>query len=111
MIELVPVTFAVARAVLTDENVEVALAGLTHVPDWPHADTYDALRPLAEHPSDTGDGTFLIVLNGSVVGDCGWFGPPDELGQAEIGYGLARSARGRGVATAAVALLVDWVAA
>lgn len=109
MIELVPVTLAVARAVLTHD--EAALAGLTHVPDWPHADTCDALRPLAEHPADTGDGTFLIVLDGSVVGDCGWFGPPDELGQVEIGYGLARSARGRGVATAALALLLDWVAA
>jgi RimJ/RimL family protein N-acetyltransferase len=50
------------------------------------------------------------VADGVVVGDCGWFGPPDEDGEVEIGYGLARSVRGRGLGTEAVALLLDWLA-
>jgi ribosomal-protein-alanine N-acetyltransferase len=80
------------------------------VPGWPHADTADALRPHAEH-GDGGDahGTFLVEVDGLVVGDCGWFGPPDDSGVAEIGYGLAPSVRARGLGTEAVALLCDWV--
>jgi RimJ/RimL family protein N-acetyltransferase len=104
VIELVPCTVDVARAVLA--GVEPAVP---HVADWPHADTLDALRPLAEHPEESGPGTFLVLLDGVVVGDAGWFGPPDEHGEVEIGYGLAASARGRGVGTEAVQLLLAWV--
>ncbi len=127
MIALVPVTVAVAQAVLRYDGtagIERALGGLSRVADWPHDDTYDALRGLAEHPDDTGPGTFLVVLEegagtgGTVIGDCGWFGPPSEQahgtpnepdGQVEIGYGLAPSARGAGHGRAAVVLLLDWV--
>lgn len=104
MIALVPATHAVALAVVTHSVVPVR-----HARDWPHDDTADALRPLAEHPADTGEGTFLITERGLVVGDCGWFGPPVE-GIVDLGYGLAPSARGRGVATEAVQLLLAWVA-
>ena len=45
--------------------------------------------------------------DGVVIGDCGWFGPPTE-GEIEIGYGLAVSARGQGLGTQAVALLLTW---
>lgn len=105
MIELVPVTPAVARAVVDGAD----LGDLPRVADWPHADTADALRPLAEHPDDTGPGTFLVLHQGLVVGDCGWFGPPDDAGEVEIGYGLAPSARGQGLGTAAVQALLAWV--
>ncbi len=105
MIELLPCTVAVARAVLEGTD----LGEIRHAPDWPHPDTADALRPLAEHPEHTGPGTFLVLLEGVVVGDCGWFGPPGDDGEVEIGYGLARSVRGQGVGTAAVRALLEWV--
>ena len=104
MIALVPATREVAAAVVTGSVVPVQ-----HAPDWPHADTADALRPLAEHPDDTGPGTFLVLEDGVVVGDCGWFGPPTE-GLVDIGYGVAPSVRGRGVGRSAVRLLLSWVA-
>jgi RimJ/RimL family protein N-acetyltransferase len=103
VIELVPVTLEVARAAVAGDAVPVP-----HAPDWPHEDTADALRPLAEHPEHTGEGTFLVLADGVVVGDCGWFGPPQD-GVVDIGYGLARSARGRGIGGAAVTLLLAWV--
>lgn len=106
MIRLVPVTAELARAVTAHEG----LGDLRHAPDWPHADTYDALRPLAEHARHVGPGTFLVAVDGVVVGDCGWFGPPDGSGEVEIGYGLAPSARGQGLGSAAVRLLLGWVA-
>ena len=110
MITLVPVTRAVACAVIAWDGIDAALSPLGRATDWPHEDTPDALRPLAEHPEHSVEGTFLVVRDGIVIGDCGWFGPADEDGESEIGYGLAPSARGAGHATAAVALLLGWVA-
>ena len=104
MIELRPVTHELARAVVDGGP----LGDLPHAPDWPHADTFDAFRALAEHPEHTGPGTFLVVVDGEVVGDCGWFGPPDASGEVEIGYGLAPSVRRRGVGTETVRALVAW---
>ncbi len=111
MIRLRPVAPELARAVLEGADLVPHLGDLEHAYDWPHADTFDALRPLAEHPEHCGPGTFLVVQDGVVVGDCGWFGPPDDLGEVDIGYGLAPSVRGRGLGTEAVGLLLDWVRA
>jgi RimJ/RimL family protein N-acetyltransferase len=47
---------------------------------------------------------FWIVVDGLVVGGCGFKGPPQD-GLVEIGYGVAASWRGRGVASAAVGAL------
>ena len=100
--ELVPVPFEVAVAVTSGRPVQ-----LPHAPDWPHADTADALRPVAEHGQ--GPGTFLVVEDGAVVGECGRLRGPDDQGDAEIGYGLAPSARGRGLGTAVVSALAAWL--
>lgn len=103
MIHLVPLAPELARAVVAGD-----LSGVDAAPGWPHADTLDALRPLAE---SGGYGTFLVVetRTGRVIGDCGWYGPPREDGEVEIGYGLAAPSRGRGSGTQAVGLLVRWV--
>ena len=108
-VRLVPVPQPVAAAVVHGRNLDATLHPLSRAPDWPHADTIDALRPLATSPVAM-PGTFLVVADDVVVGDCGWFGLPDDLGEVEIGYGLAASARGRGIGSAAVALLCAWVA-
>lgn len=77
------------------------LANLVAGRGWPHADTADALRL---------PGAMLVVVDGEVVGDCGWYGPPGDTGEVEIGYGLSPAYRGRGLGTAMVAALVAWVA-
>lgn len=55
---------------------------------------------------------FLIVARpeGAVLGGCTFKGPPSN-GAVEIAYGVARSARGRGIATAAVGQLLQRAAA
>ena len=109
---LLPVPLAVAVAVATGRGLDEAVLtlGLTAAPGWPHADTADALRPLTEPDApDPAHGTFLITVDDVLVGECGWLGGPDEAGDAEIGYGLAASVRGRGLGTEAVALLAAWV--
>ncbi len=110
-VALLPVPFAVAVAVAAHEPVDVALTavGLRAGDGWPHADTADALRPLAEHGAPGDGGTWLVVVDREVVGDCGWFGPPDDAGVVEVGYGLAPAARGLGLGTEAVAVLTAWV--
>lgn len=103
MICLLAATSAAARAVVHGEG---ALPE-PRAHDWPHADSADVLRPLADHPAHTGPGTFLILEAGSIVGECSWGGPPCD-GEVLVSYGLAPSVRGRGVGTTAVAQLLVW---
>ncbi len=53
---------------------------------------------------------FAVVeqQSGSVIGTAGFKGPPDENGVVEIAYGVVPSKQGRGVATAAAGLLVEY---
>ena len=87
------------------------LSGVDPAPGWPHEDTLDAVRMDAEHATLDTETGFLAVLRdtGQVVGDAGWKGGPDADGTAEIGYGLAQPARGRGLGTELVGLVTRWV--
>jgi [ribosomal protein S5]-alanine N-acetyltransferase len=97
-----------ARAIVAGD-----LSVVDAAPGWPHDDTLDALRLDAEHAASDEETGFLVRLveTGQVVGDAGWKGGPDAAGRAEIGYGLARPYRGRGLGTELVGLLTSWVAA
>lgn len=108
---LLPVPRAVARGVVDGAGLQDALdaLGVTAATGWPHADTRDAMQSLTEDGPDPAHGSFLVVVDGAVIGDCGWLGGPDGDGDAEIGYGLAGSARGRGLGREAVATLASWV--
>lgn len=107
-VRLVPASRDLARAIVEGCGIEAALAPLVAGPGWPHADTADAVRPLAEHGGD--HGCWLVVTGGSeVIGDVGWFGPPDADGDCEIGYGVAAPSRRLGLGREAVALLLTWV--
>lgn len=105
---LVPVPHEVAVDVAAGRVPDLVPHGLSAARGWPHADTPDALRPMAEHGAPGDLGTWLIVRDGEVVGDCGWFGTPDAEGVVEIGYGLAGPSRRQGLGTEAVAVLAAW---
>ena len=93
----------------------------------------DLERPVSWHPQFPAEGTlsgarmllgayealgvdpegspwwfFTVVVDGEVVGDAGFHGPPPADGPAEveIGYQIAPAVRGQGVATRACALLL-----
>jgi RimJ/RimL family protein N-acetyltransferase len=110
---LVPVPQVVARAVVrgTPLDAELAALGLRAAPGYPHDDSPDALRPLAEHGQAGNDGGWLITVDGEVAGDCGWQGGPDADGEVRIGYGLAVPSRRQGIGTEAVAVLCAWTEA
>ena len=92
------------------DRVDAVLAGdlypFTAGPGWPRDDTEAALSFRAVRGM-----TWLITVDGVVVGELGTKGPPDAAGAVEIGYGLAGPSRGRGVGTRAASLLVRWLLA
>jgi len=107
-VQLVPLDLDVARAVLQGSPADALTAlNLRCGRGWPHADTADAMRPVVAQRDTVG--SFLVVVADEVIGECGWRGRPDGVGEVEIGYGLAPSARGRGHGTAAVRALMAWV--
>ena len=103
LVELRPVTEALASAVKAGE-VQSDWA-----PDFPREDDLVALamHGLDGTPSQVW-GSRLIIRRAdrAVVGTLGFYGPPDERGGVEIGYGLVASARGAGLITDALRLAV-----
>jgi RimJ/RimL family protein N-acetyltransferase len=100
---LVPLTAEVAEAVVRGD-----LSSLCAGEGWPHADTVDGLQMALRHGHEPG---WLVTLDGVAIGDCGTFGPPDECGRVEIGYGLSAAFRGRGYGAELVAGLAHRLAA
>lgn len=79
-------------------------------PEYPLADELDLLRSLASTATPP-DPVFTLYLirrtgDGLAIGGMGFFGPPDETGAVEIGYGLVPEARNAGLATEAVRALL-----
>jgi RimJ/RimL family protein N-acetyltransferase len=50
----------------------------------------------------------MLKKSGEIVGHCGFHGPPDVIGRAEIGYTVFTPFRGQGFAKEAANALVQW---
>ena len=98
---LVPVTPDLARAVIRRRISDIRVG-----PGWPHADTADAMAMALR--ANAGP-SWVITLDGVVIGDCGEVSWPDEDGVVEIGYGLAQPFRGNGYATEAAEGMCRWL--
>jgi len=62
------------------------------------------LRRVAEDlRTHHGPGSWLVVVDGTVAGLCGYKHGPSADGAVEIGYGIVAARRGQGLATRAVA--------
>jgi RimJ/RimL family protein N-acetyltransferase len=84
------------------------------VEDYPTPGDLEVAGHLASgvfgYPSPADPWGPWVVLDdatGMTVGGCGFHGPPDDAGAVEIGYAIAASVQGRGLATQAVGLLID----
>lgn len=114
-IVLLPLDADIVRARLhhDDFSLDKAMLGqartLHFCPEFP-GDAIDLYPRFLEAAGDSGtiEGTFVVVdpRDGEVVGQLGTLGPPTGT-EVEIGYGVNASAQGRGVATAAVGVLVE----
>lgn len=110
-LELRPLPSAAAGALPDDRETAARLLGVVLPPEWPQADLLDVLplQAAAAHAEER-FGVWVIIERGSktVIGDIGFIGPPGEDGTVEIGYSVIPDRRGRGYATEAARVLVDW---
>ena len=82
-------------------------------PEYPLAETLEGLTWLYAAWQEMGGldpespwWTYQLVVDGQVVGDIGFHGPPDDRKQLTIGYQVVPAAQRRGIATAACGQLV-----
>ena len=111
-ITLVPVTVAALDAELGGSREQLADVLGVQITEWPpeggewDRDAVEFFRRQVDDGGfDSSWGPSYIVGDGSLVGSAGFFGPPDAAGEVEIGYSVCRTARRRGIATAAVSQL------
>lgn len=117
-VHVVPLDEAVFRA-LADGDLDAA-RGLTDVPLSGYLVELSPRRTWAMRaeqvslglaPADWVTGVVVDATTGQAVGLAGFHGPPDPDGLVEIGYSVDPAWRGRGVATAALRVLLDRAAA
>ena len=110
-IELRPLPALAAAALPEDREEASRTLGATLATAWPQADLLDVLRlQAAASPETECFGVWVMIErgSGSVVGDIGFIGPPDDAGSIEIGYSVIPDRRRRGYATEAAVAIVEW---
>jgi len=82
--------------------------------EFPNAGDLDGFLPIqlkrmeAEPERREWMARLMVSESEGAVGHCGFHGPPDTIGRAEIGYTVFSEFRGRGFAKEAAPGLVDW---
>lgn len=109
-VSLLPFTVQVPN--LRDRAALAAHLGVALDPEWPapnFARVLDIFQAWFAEKPELATWVWFVVVDGRVVGEVGAKGLPDDRAAIEIGYGLVPSARGHGVATAAVRALLGSV--
>ena len=96
------------RFTLEDVPAIVAACQDPEIPRWTRVPSPYTEADAREFLSDPPDEAFAIVdrSSGELIGAIG--ARPEDEGRVEIGYWMARDARGRGVATRALRLIAAW---
>jgi [ribosomal protein S5]-alanine N-acetyltransferase len=82
--------------------------------EFPSADDLDGFLPIQLRRMEAEPGRrewmarLMVGAPEGVVGHCGFHGPPETIGRAEIGYTVFSQFRGRGYASEAAQGLVAW---
>jgi RimJ/RimL family protein N-acetyltransferase len=103
-LSLVPLTAELKAAFAKSRRAFSRAVGLPLPADWPHFPEAFAVAP--GEMTDSHWGGYLFASAGRIVGNGGFAGQPDALGQVEIGYEVAPAEWNRGYAMAAVQRLV-----
>ena len=109
---LCPVTALALDAELADSRVQLADALGVEIGEWPpdggewDRAAVEFFRQRVDDDATRTWGPAYVIADDRLVGTTGFFGPPDEAGEVEIGYSVCRSERRRGIATSAVAELI-----
>lgn len=119
-LDLVPIDLEVVRALVEGRRDEAqVLAGLPFPAEFPTLEDLSGFLPVQLHrmrsePSKRDwMARFILVRTAAgdqsqLAGHCGFHGPPETIGRAEIGYTVFAAFRGRGYAKESAAALVTW---
>ena len=103
---------SLAAAALPDDRAEASrIIGAALPAQWPQTDLLDVLPvQAAASPETECFGIWVMIErdSGTVVGDIGFIGPPDDSGVLEVGYSVIPDRRRRGYATEAARAIVEW---
>jgi ribosomal-protein-alanine N-acetyltransferase len=110
-LELRPLPAAAANVLPEGREEAGRILGAALPLDWPQAELLDVL-PIQASASLRNERLGIWVMiereSGSIVGDIGFIGPPDDDGAIEIGYSVIPDRRRRGYAIEAARAIVDW---
>jgi [ribosomal protein S5]-alanine N-acetyltransferase len=114
-LQLIPCELAHFEAMLRDEHELAALLRVKLADDWLGFEAArEAMPPsyeyLKAHPSALGWWTYLFIhtADSTLIGLGGFKGEADEGGMVEIGYSIAPSYRGQGLATEAAGAMIAY---
>lgn len=113
-LRLVPMTYDFILKVIKNDLSAYELLGATKTETWPEAtDIKDILHILRDtlknKPKPDGFDAWLFISkeNGTIVGDGGFKGSPDENGIIDMGYAIIECQRRKGFALEAVSALLE----
>jgi RimJ/RimL family protein N-acetyltransferase len=115
-LELIPLDPIVIRHLLQGHRADAeAIIGSTLPEEFPSADELGGFLAIQLHrmqaSRDRRDWTARLMVattTRNLVGHCGFHGPPEEIGRAEIGYTVFTAFRGQGFAKEAAGALTHW---
>jgi RimJ/RimL family protein N-acetyltransferase len=114
-LDLVPVEPEAIRHLIDGDRAAAQRAsGLTLPQEFPSADELAGLLPIQLKrmmaAPDRRDWMLRLMVSGSLgtIGHCGFHGPPEVIGRAEIGYTVFETFRGQVFAKEAAGALVRW---
>jgi RimJ/RimL family protein N-acetyltransferase len=117
-VTFVPVTVESLDAELASDVVWLASRLAAEIVEWPpiggewDRDAIERVRSVIELPTFDGRfGAFYVLVDQALVANAGFFGPPDNRLEVEIGYSTCQHFRRRGIAIATIAELCRRAAA
>lgn len=112
-LKLVTFGLQLVKAALEDRSHLAELLKAIVPAEWPNTDFAEVLPDVLEGRKNYPESTkwSAIILHKAdkvLIGDIGFYGPPDQEGSVTIGYGIVPSYRGQGFATEALAAMIAW---
>src|SRR5437899_11421027 len=105
---------ALSRLIERDPAAAEATLGAVLPPEFPTAGDRAGFLPIQPHrmheSPDRRDWMARLMTSHKqeIIGHCGFHGPPEVIGRAEIGYTVFTPYRGQGFAKEAARALVEW---
>ena len=110
-LELTPLPARAAAALPQNREEASRALGVRLPAEWPHPGLWGLVHRQANVSTDTERFGIWVMIernSGSVIGDIGFHGPPDDAGTIEIGYSVIPDRRRHGFATEAANALIAW---